>query len=105
MTAPEHVPGQMTLSGEERAELERELAENRAAQARLAAAMQEHTLRAVDRIVHTARAHSTTAAELDAAVRDARSMGATWEQIGRAAGMSRQAAWKRWASPTEEEAP
>lgn len=34
---------------------------------------------------------------LDAAVAEARAYGATWQQIGDAAGLVKSAAWERWA--------
>jgi hypothetical protein len=47
--------------------------------------------------LRAARALSARAEELlDETVREAVSAGMTWEEIGRAVGVSRQGAWKRW---------
>jgi hypothetical protein len=107
----EHVPGQLDVYGraawtvagdrwtpEERAELERELAEVREQGERLDMALLEYRTRALDK-VRTATATAKDAADqLDAAVAEARGTDATWEQIGAAAGMTRQSAWKRWGA-------
>lgn len=53
---------------------------------------------ALDAIRQRAEAASQTVAGLTDAVHEARAYGATWEQIGQAAGMTRQSAHERWAT-------
>lgn len=96
-----HVSGQLDLTGEEYAAHIHRLAELQQEQATAEREIRWHRDRAVSR-VREARAYADRGEEeLDRAVRDARAAGATWQQIGDAAGMARQAAWKRWASPTD----
>jgi hypothetical protein len=97
-TGPEHVPGQLDLDVPDRADLERELANVREQAERIAVQMSEFTVRAVDRVAAAAAAYAGAGEQLDKAVAEARGMGATWEQIGRAAGITRQSAWSRWAT-------
>jgi hypothetical protein len=93
---PDAVPGQLPLIPDT-ADLHEELARLDAEARRLRELRAEHTYRALDRIVAAAKAQTDAGAELDAAVADARAAGATWEQIGKALGMSRQSAHERWA--------
>lgn len=69
---------------------------------RIARARTEFAVRAVSRVATAAAANDAARAELDAAVNDARNAGATWEQIGRAAGMARQSAWRRWGKVPDD---
>lgn len=87
------VPGQLELIPDN---LEAELARITAEQDRLRALKAEHTLRAVSRVVAATENAAAARAALDDAVADARAAGATWEQVGRAAGMTRQSARERW---------
>src|SRR4051812_19120596 len=95
-TPPPHPgPGQLALDGpagdldarghQLRAELDRlDLAK---------IAAREEALNAVrDRAI----LQRATAAELDAAVAEARGYGATWQHIADAVGITRQSAWDRW---------
>jgi len=54
-------------------------------------------------VAAAAAAHAATAVRLDAAVDDARRAGATWADIGRAAGISRQSAHERWGKSRASE--
>jgi hypothetical protein len=108
--SPEHVPGQMPLpysitreelvSGNpERALLLEKLEE-------LDMAALRHRAEVLADIARHAAGAKLATDELDAAVAEARGLGATWQQIADAAGMtSRQVAWKRWRRPDETEAP
>jgi hypothetical protein len=60
-------------------------------------------LRSLGRIQAAAEALDTARRELDQAVADARQQNppASWAAIGRAVGMSRQAARERWATATD----
>lgn len=69
----------------------------------VASTREEERTSAIGRVTRAAEAANEAGDDLDAAVLDARLAGVTWEQIGRAAGMTRQSAWKRWASPTDHE--
>jgi hypothetical protein len=95
---PEHVPGQLHLAdvpdGEE---LERRLAELREQRDAVESALMEHTYRALSTVATAAARASDAGEQLDAAVAAARGAGATWEQIGRAVGITRQTAHARWA--------
>jgi hypothetical protein len=97
--SPRPTPGQLDLDG---ATLDAELAELAAAADDLARRRTEHQTRALDRIVAAAEAYAGAGYRLDNAVAEARAAGATWEQIGRAAGITRQSAWQRWATPAEK---
>lgn len=119
MTSPtdragDHVPGQLDLHGrpaggrwtpEERADLERELAELRQASEQLDMALLAYRAEALQRITAATSAAAAAAADLDAAVAEARGMDVTWQQIADAAGMTRQSAWRRWRTPDEVDAP
>lgn len=78
-------------------DLDAELARLQRDTERLAALRTEHTFRALDRIAAATAARDQAATDLARAVADARAVGATWEQIGKAAGMTRQSAHDRWA--------
>jgi hypothetical protein len=52
---------------------------------------------ALDGVTAAAQRRHAAEEELDAAVRTARGLRITWERIARAAGMTRQSAWQRWA--------
>lgn len=56
---------------------------------------------ALERAAEVVDTWRKAAAELDESIRDARTAGATWAEVGRAVGMSRQAAWERWHRPDE----
>jgi hypothetical protein len=68
---------------------------------RLDLALLEYRTEAVDAVRVKATAAADAGSALDAAVRRARGLNATWQQIADAAGMTRQSAWKRWSSPTD----
>jgi hypothetical protein len=53
---------------------------------------------AVQAVAECAAAHRGTLAALDQAVKHARAAGASWSEIARVAGISRQAATQRWGS-------
>lgn len=110
---PEHVPGQLDLTGKQptadltgslrisaadRGDLERELHRVRIERERVEQLIAERTAEALHRLTIAATTYTVAGAELDAAVTEARSYGATWQDVGRAAGMTRQAAWQRWGS-------
>lgn len=52
---------------------------------------------AVQTVAETAAALGTMSDQLDQAVKHARAAGAPWSEIGRAVGISRQAAQQRWS--------
>ncbi|UKA56682.1 hypothetical protein LFT45_22665 (plasmid) [Arthrobacter sp. FW305-BF8] len=52
---------------------------------------------AVDGVVAAARGYAQAGQRLDKTVAAAKAAGATWAEIGRAAGITRQAAHERWA--------
>lgn len=55
-----------------------------------------HRAEALELVAAAQRADKAARASLDDAVAEARALGATWQQIGDAAGMTRQSAWRRW---------
>lgn len=55
---------------------------------------------AVETVAETAAALGLASQRLDLAVRHARAAGASWADVGRAVGISRQAAQQRWADPS-----
>jgi hypothetical protein len=57
----------------------------------------QRTAAAVERVTHAAAAARASHTTLDAAVQEARRLGATWQQIGDAVGITRQSARARWA--------
>lgn len=65
---------------------------------RLEALKREGRARAVDGVAAATAQAKAWGEKLDQAVAAARSAGATWQQIADAAGMSRPAAWERWAN-------
>lgn len=91
--SPEHVPGQLGLVPDD---VDDEVAAVRAELQRLQQLREQQTALAVDGVAGSAAAWRAAAAELDVAVVRARAAGATWDEIGAAAGMTRQGAWKRW---------
>jgi len=97
MTTPPHTPGQLDLTDTERADYAARLEMVEAERARLVGAMVEHTTRALQDVAQAVARHAALGRELDDAVRFARKAGASWEAIGQAAGMSRQAAHSRWS--------
>ena len=112
----QHVPGQLDVFGraawtvagdrwtpEQRAELERELADLRQQGERLDLALLEYRTAALQKVRAATAAAKEADNQLDAAVAEARGTDATWEQIGAATGMTRQSAWKRWVSPTDHD--
>jgi hypothetical protein len=52
---------------------------------------------ALDAVTRQARLVRGHTAQLDESVAEARGFGATWKQIGEAAGIVASAAWERWA--------
>lgn len=54
--------------------------------------------RSLEDLAEAAARHATAVRELDDAVRAARAAGASWADVGRATGMSRQSANERWSS-------
>lgn len=100
LRAVPYAPGQLDISGRDLSPAELAAADEafRAELDRIRAARTEYAVRAVSRVATAVANFDAAAAELDAAVADARNAGATWEQIGRAAGMTRQSAWERWAA-------
>jgi hypothetical protein len=101
---PDHVPGQLDLTDRELSPDELTAADEhfRAELDRIRAARTELAVRAVSRVATAAANADAAAADLDAAVADARNAGATWDQIGRAAGMARQSAWRRWGKVPDD---
>ena len=95
---PGHTPGQLDLAAGERELYAARLEQIEAERNRLASQMAEHTVRAVSGVADAWTRHQGTGAALNDAVRAARAAGATWEDIGRAVGISRQAAHTRWAA-------
>jgi hypothetical protein len=89
------VPGQLEFLPN-LADLDAELERLQRDSERLAALRTEHTFRALDRIAAATAARAQAADDLARAVADARAVGATWDQIGKAAGMTRQSAAERW---------
>jgi hypothetical protein len=63
----------------------------------LRAALQEVHRQAVTDVGAAAEAHKSSADALDRAVNAARAAGASWTEIGRAAGIARQSARERWS--------
>jgi hypothetical protein len=59
--------------------------------------LEEVRARAVVDVGTAAAEHSASRTALEAAVNAARAAGASWTEIGKAAGMSRQAARERWS--------
>src|SRR4051794_11901694 len=109
----EHVPGQVDLYGmpagpdgrwtpEQRAELERELADLRQQGERLDLALLEYRTAALQKVRTATAAAKDADNQLDNAVAEARGTDATWEQIGAAAGMTRQSAWRRWGKVPDD---
>jgi len=96
-TPPAPIPGQLHLTAGEREEFAARLELLEAERDRLARQMTEHTVRAVSDVATAVEHHRLTAAAVDDAVRAARAAGASWEQIGAAAGITRQSAHARWA--------
>jgi hypothetical protein len=101
--SPGNVPGQLDLHGftpEEAADFSSafsdRLTELAAERERLDLAVLEHRATALQDVTRYTAETATASAALDRAVAEARGVGATWEQIGAAAGMARQSAWKRW---------
>lgn len=101
---PEHVPGQLDLHGftpEEAADFAAafadRLTELQAERERLDLAQLEHRASALQKVAASTYEVTRVGAQLDAAVAEARGLGATWEQIAAAAGMTRQSAWRRWS--------
>src|SRR3954451_19825495 len=56
----------------------------------------EQTLEALDRVATAAAADRAAGTALDEAVKAAKHLGATWQQIGAAAGTTRQSAHAKW---------
>lgn len=75
-------------------EMARHSAERRA----ILAQLDQQSTDAVQAVADCAAALGTASAKLDVAVSVARAMGATWPEIGRAVGISRQAAAQRWGA-------
>lgn len=106
IAVPAVIAHQLDLNGLTLAELH-ELGDEAAVDDRLAAlnaererlslAVLEHRASALQDVTRYTAAAADVAADLDAAVAEARAAGATWEQIATAAGMTRQSAWKRWS--------
>lgn len=69
---------------------------------RLDMAQLEHRASALENVTRYTGAAAETARQLDAAVAEARGLGATWEQVGAAAGMTRQSAWRRWGKVPDD---
>jgi hypothetical protein len=63
----------------------------------LQAALSEVQRQAVTDVGTAAAEHQDARAKLDQAVNAARAAGASWTEIGRAAGMTRQNARQRWS--------
>jgi hypothetical protein len=82
-------PAEMQLLRAERAHIEEQL--------------RSRAVTAVDVVAETAQALGQMSNRLDDAVLAARAAGASWAQIARAVGISRQAATQRW-SPAPEQA-
>lgn len=64
--------------------------------ARLRQLADEHTAKALHIVRVYAGKARVTGSDLDGSVRVARAAGATWQQIGDAAGLTKQAAHQRW---------
>jgi DNA-binding phage protein len=99
---PEHVPGQLsftiargTIGGPLVPVTREELTEQLE---RLDFAQLEHRASALADVTRHTRDQAAAAAALDRAVAEARGLGATWQQIADAAGMTRQSAWRRWST-------
>lgn len=112
---PAHVPGQLTftpdsdpvavlftraLNGDQEA-----LEQIAGMSDRLDMAVLEHRTSALEHVARCYAADTAAGKQLDDAIAEARGLGATWQQIGDAVGMTRQSAWKRWHRPDETEAP
>lgn len=110
MTQPtdrtEHVPGQLHLphaitreelvaGNPERAELLERIE-------RLDMAELAHRADALQEVEKATAEDAAAGKALDEAVAIARGLGATWEQIGAAAGMTRQSAWRRWGKVPDD---
>jgi hypothetical protein len=76
--------------------LDLELDEARQAIAVLEAAVEERRLSALGRLAEAVAGHVTAGRLVADAVRAARDAGATWADVGRATGMTRQSAHERW---------
>jgi ribosomal protein L9 len=83
-------------TNEQRAELEAELQQVREDRERLEQEITERTAAAVVSVAEAARAYGGAGQALDRAVAEARAFGANWADIGRAVGITRQAAAQRW---------
>jgi hypothetical protein len=101
-TDTEHVPGQLSITvargvlGGPLVPVSREeLTEQLEA---LDLALLQHRAEAVDEVAKKATADADAGHALDNAVHVARGLGATWQQIADATGMTRQSAWKRWST-------
>jgi hypothetical protein len=81
-------PAEMQLLRAERAHIEEQL--------------RSRAVTAVDVVAETAAALGRMSNALDDAVHAARAAGASWQQIARAVGISRQAATQRWAPAPEQ---
>jgi hypothetical protein len=88
------VPGQLDLVPLDLTEQE---AAVRAELDRLTAVRHAGIVAAIDYVRGRRRALDEHRAQLDEAVAAARARGATWVQIGEAAGMTGPSAWERWA--------
>lgn len=103
-TSDDHVPGQLDLVLDlVPDDLDTQEDRVRAELDRLTALRMEHTVRAIDAVAGASIAWRRAVSKLDAAVADARSAGATWQQVADAVGMTRQSAWRRWSTPDDEE--
>jgi hypothetical protein len=99
MTTPPDlpVPGQLPIGADARAEWLARAEQIEAERDRLADALRRHTMTTVEKVADAYRRHEATGVELTSAVKLARAAGASWETIGAAVGLSRQAAHSRWA--------
>ena len=75
-----------------------EMEELRAQRRSIETQLEEQSAAAVHSVAECAAALGQSATALDQAVANARAAGATWVEIGRAAGISRQAAMQRWGA-------
>lgn len=87
------------LTGRERREVEEELAQLREQRQRIENELAEYRARAVVSVEEAAAAHGEASEQLDQAVARARDYGASWADIGRAVGITRQSAHERWGEP------
>lgn len=105
-----HVAGQLDFhgfTGEEAddfaARFADRLTELQAERTRLDLAQLAHRTSALEDVKRYTVTASDAESRLDAAVAEARALGATWREIGDAARMTRQSAWRRWRTPEETE--